>query len=697
MSKTNIFKNSILPLFFYAFASSYGAQLTVTTNTDSGSVSFRSVIEKAASADTILFNIPKKDTITLKQTITFTKSLVLLGKNKGTGNDIVVQVDTPGVSRYRVFLIGVPGNESYNETVYMKNFILRGGYVTDGTLHGGKGAVIHFCGNLEMDSCSITEGICESKEARGGGIYTYRGDLLLSNCTVADNVSRMVLTSESEINNNIVVGGGGVYSYEGDITVKNSTIIGNIASILDKSGKVYGNIEGGGIAAHTGTISLVNSRITQNWATFLCLTKSSHYVNVYVNGGGVYTNRGEIHVTECTIEHNSANAADSSDVAEGATLNASGGGLYNYQGKSVVSNSTVIGNSTGISDVLGKTHASANGAGIYNYSGFLSLTNSTVIKNTAFSVTYPSSMRGFQSNNISGGAIYSYEGIVNIAYCTIIDNSVEEYTPFHNNVHGGGIWIYKAPCSILNTILLGNSLKSAKESLPSDFYAIEKDSAAAVNSIISSDTNLISNNCFKNITMKQVFGSDIPSLDNNGGKTFTISLQTKNSKAANTGIKAAFANPALLPFGNKSSSVKLAYFDGTVWRSVRGGSPLTGSSITKEISTDQRGKTRANPPCIGAFEFVSEDQVNTLRTDISNNSMIHELYLTNNKIYLTLGGITDARIEFFNLNGIKLYVKMLHNITEHSTISLPAIAKGPVICRVTSPSVSISKKFILTH
>jgi len=187
----------------------------------------------------------------------------------------------------------------------------------------------------------------------GGGIRNERGELLLSNLTVAGNEAN----SGGGISNNST-SNSGIF---GTVTITESRIINNKATLF----------EGGGIQNLNGRMVILNTEISGNSA--LMSIENTGF------GGGIY-NSSLLELIDVTVANNSSST--------------SGGGIANFPGgsgisgnvKLFISRSAITGNvvSNGVTDALG--------GGIFNGGGefasvpaLLTLVNSTVSGNEALS------------------------------------------------------------------------------------------------------------------------------------------------------------------------------------------------------------------------------------------------------------------------------------------------------------------------
>ena len=249
-----------------------GSSFTVTNNADAGAGSLRQAISDLCSGGTISF---QNDT-----TITLTSGELLLDKDMtidGGSHTIVVDGNTAS----RVFHIS-------SARVSLKHLTIQNGKTDYGA------GIYSYLGNLTVTDSTISGNTATN--GSGGGIYNQAGTLTITNSTISGNTAFQGF-------------GGGIISYYNELTITSSTISGNS---VDWSG--------GGIANFS----------------FLTLTNSTVSGNTAVSGpggGGIFNNRTLL-ATNSTIAGNTA-----SDY---------GGGIYGYtSGQDYLYNTILAGNTGG--------------------------------------------------------------------------------------------------------------------------------------------------------------------------------------------------------------------------------------------------------------------------------------------------------------------------------------------------------------
>ena len=99
------------------------ANQVVTSNANSGAGTLRQAISDIGDGETITFNITGSDIVTIASELSISaKGMTINGYNNATGNDITVQVTTPGTSTWRVFNISATG-----KTINISNMTIKGG------------------------------------------------------------------------------------------------------------------------------------------------------------------------------------------------------------------------------------------------------------------------------------------------------------------------------------------------------------------------------------------------------------------------------------------------------------------------------------------------------------------------------------------------------------------------------------------
>ena len=224
-----------------------------------------------------------------------------------------------------------------------------------------------------------------------------------------------------------------------------------------------------------------------------------------------------------------------------------GGGMYNNGGKPKITNCTFSGN-----EAVGATSAGGYGGGMYNNNSSPTVTNCTFSNNRAAATDGATGAVTGNSGNSGtggtdgtgyGGGMYNYQG----------SNPTETNCTFSGNTatRGGGMDNSDSSPTVTNCIFWGNTLTG------------------------SGSANEISGGTATNFTYCVI---------KDGDSTYNVA-----------GTNNVFEDPKLASLANNGGPTQtIAIMDGS--SAIGTGTPVDG------ITTDQRGKVRNNPPCIGAFE-----------------------------------------------------------------------------------------------
>jgi hypothetical protein len=305
------------------------------------------------------------------------------------------------------------GTTTVNDCTFLGNAALSGGAiynsgtlnVNDGSMTGntatGNGGAIANSGMLDVNGGILTEntalvggGIANTinatakisttvsdnfaigqRNASGGGLYNYGGNMTVLDATVENN-------SSSDIGGGITNDGGGT------LTVEGSTLTGNQATTID-----------GGAIWNNGTLSVTASTLAGNSAG--------------ASGGAVYDNGGQVTLTGSAVSSNSA-------INGGAMLVAA------------QASATVDGNSQ-----LTGNRASNDGGALYNAAGgTLTVNSSTLSDNVATQggaienlqnlTMAGSTFTGNKATAADGGAVWSSSSLV-ASDCTFTNNAAAGY------------------------------------------------------------------------------------------------------------------------------------------------------------------------------------------------------------------------------------------------------------------------------
>jgi CSLREA domain-containing protein len=330
----------------------------------------------------------------------------------------------------------------------------------------------------------------------------------------------------------LTVAGNGApeFGSPGSFRVFNVTTSGTVTFsgiTIANGGLVRTSENGGGIQnANGGTVNVTNCTLTNNYSG------EGDGTNFPFGGGAIYNN-GTLNVTGSTLRRNVAAFADLRGYGGGAILN-NAGTLTIAQTTFEDNHTSRIGgailNVDGTLTVTGSTfhhNGASGGAGAIYNQGVASVTNSTFVGNIAYSLkisapaeVYP---QGF------GGAIANVSNsTLNLSNCTITASFAES----GGGVNGGGI------VNVKSTIIAGNYAGKFFGAAP-DVYG----------PFVSKGFNLIGKKdgstgftaaTDKKGTIKAPLDAKLGPLQNNGGPTQTVALQT-GSPAIDKGTSASLS------------------------------------------------------------------------------------------------------------------------------------------------------------
>lgn len=263
----NFMQKSFLGILLLMTGTGMSAQNTryVTTTADSGEGSLRQLVADAAPDDSIV--IPSEYIITLNSQIVFNNNLKLNGQNA------VVQVAEPGVSKYKIFVVGSTASTATTAvSLDLYNLKLIGGNVTgshntaSNILNCGAGITLCRYGKLKAENVTV-------ENAKGN----YCGAVFVENATCKAEFLRCAF-----IANEGTTANGGAVTLKGDCVVDQCLFENNIAK---------GN--GSGIAAY-GKTEITNTTFRGNQAAG--------------NSGGVVVNyaqaNGDVNISSCLFDSN---------------------------------------------------------------------------------------------------------------------------------------------------------------------------------------------------------------------------------------------------------------------------------------------------------------------------------------------------------------------------------------------------------
>jgi hypothetical protein len=367
--------------------------------------------------------------------------------------------------------------------------------------------------SVPFDPC----GGCPVAWARGGGIDT-SGNLTLANTTVSDN---LVGSAADPATTARFADGGGVFSGRGDMTISNSQISGNQVAIsphgvIADAGGIAFSVDTNGSPVAGGSFTMSNSSVTGNHATV-----TSDFGFGLVPSGGVHLKGGtqSVSVTNSTISDNVATITGSSgftgadtggfradvcppapctlanDTISGNSVHASTSSGF-VEGRSgagefggTITNLHITGNSVDVTNADGDATA-IGGASVFD-SG--TITNS-LISNNHVHATAP-----LGSVDVDGGAIIVF-GATTLRNSTVNGTTVDA-SGARGSAFGGGVFDGPnangppgGPLVLQNSNLTGNLLNGGTGiSLHGGGLYIESNPLTLTNSLLA---NNLPDQCF---------------------------------------------------------------------------------------------------------------------------------------------------------------------------------------------------------
>jgi hypothetical protein len=553
----------------------------VTTLADNGVGSLRQTIAGAASGDTIQFasGLSGGTIVLTSGELVIGQSLTITGL--GAGN-----LSISGNSASTIFSV------SAATTVAISGLT-----ITNGNAGIGEGGGIYNDGALTLTNCTLSAdnalisvatslGFTGGDAGDGGGIFNdAAGTLIMSGISITssradvggaiyNNGGHVTMTNSMLFNSNAEQGAGLLNTAGGIVNISGSTITQNDA--LEEAG--------GGICNENSTLTITGSMVSSNTATTYgggianmaggTLTVSSTILQANTAdqyGGGIFNFTGAV----VTINNGSTITSDKAD-------GLFGGGLFDFEGTANVASSTFSGNTSifvggGIADFAGTINLtgstfSNNGNFTDQAGGALYIFSDTVTINTSTFSSNEAQLGGaiYQDNNsslvvsnstlqnnvaegdgggafivstaffsnctISGNQAEDGGGLISVGAITVADSTIAGNIA---SVSGGGIDIQANDTATLyNTIVATNTLSN---------HTTQSDIAGTLDHILSAGQTKSSDDLIgtggsgglSNGVRRNIVGAnpDLGALQNNGGLTNTMALQT-GSPAINAGSNA---------------------------------------------------------------------------------------------------------------------------------------------------------------
>jgi hypothetical protein len=483
-------------------------------------------------------------------------------------------------------------------------------------------------------------------------------DLTISGINMATG-RRIILNHNYPPNNNHLVNVTG-----GNAAIRDAILWGSwINSDISRGGVVYvkgvttrlllNNVEvtygmasagGGGIFNDSGDVTIVNCNVFENYSNG--------------GGGGICNSFGKMTIENSIISNN--------DVHSGSYYDghSCGGGIFN-QGSLAVSGSTISNNTCDARNYAysGDILEYAYGGGLYNTQGVASLINCTICNNTSLASCPYSHCSAF----CDGGGVYNDDyGLCFLTYCTVAGN-----TP------GGVGTDYSASVCLLNNLVVKNSRYdiSNSDTYYDNFYG-EFNMATVIpdSGIAAFDRKL---------TLKAILGKD--SITAIGGPVPFIPLY-KNAAAIGSGIRCGYYLFDTVLVGPQNGFVltarKPVCFREDSWLDLLTNFPAPAGVSVVEITADQRGVRRANPPCLGAFEYDSSVQSIMRVLPKTPDARVKFLSLRGDRLTLTSAAAARVELTLFDARG-RMAIRFASNIRKgFQEVGLPCqVVKGVYILK----------------
>jgi hypothetical protein len=368
-----------------------------------------------------------------------------------------------------------------NATANVDLLIDGAGFTVDGQGNSGV-RPFEIAANTAVEMRNLT--ITGSKPAtgnHGGGIRNNGGDLTLTTVTLTNN-------------NNPTIFGGGLYNDGGTVTFQNNSVISNNQG---ESGAGIYNTNG-------GTLNVYNSIISGN-------------ATPYGFGAGIYNASGTLDVRDSTFSGNDGSsggaAIENDDVASIGNSQFTGVDTVNAtpivsEGKMVIRNSTISGYNNP------------------NQDGAVVATDLTIINTT------------ISNNNMGvGGGIISFgSDTINVINSTISGNT--------SSINEAGIHMFGGIANIINSTIAGNSRgidvfdNSGVVNVSNSLIVNSIGVNCSINGTLNvNGTNYADDDTCSGLTNDSAAGTNLGSLQNNGGSTETHALLAGNP-AINAGVNA---------------------------------------------------------------------------------------------------------------------------------------------------------------
>ncbi len=438
---------------------------------------------------------------------------------------------------------------------------------------------------------------------------TYSGD---GNRDIDFGGKSLTVTSQHGAASTIIDCGGSSSAYHRGFYLHSSETNAVIRGLTVKNGYTIftsddsDSGDGGGICVINSSVAIQNCVFTNNTAS---------------DGGGVFSidgNVGTITLADCTVSNNTAGLGggiiDISSNGGAITLtncdvignnSQTAGGVYNYN---QISNSSSVIKLTGCTITGNTAH---NIGGVYNSNdnsdaadvgGTIILTNCMITGNTA--QVGVGGVENSNGNSVGIGATnFNNSDTISLIGCTISGNTAHDIGGISNlnSTIVGGSFVYHAAIRLTNCTITGNTATNLVGGV-----ANQNDNS---NNVLDGMITLA--NCTVTDNTAQQGGG--VSITNTNGSTIILTNDivygdTGGEVYSNGGYIAAasFSDIQGRYVGTGNINADPLFVNAPSDLHLRAGSPCLGAGTsTGAPTTDKDGKTRPNPPSIGAYEMAT--------------------------------------------------------------------------------------------
>ena len=488
-------------------------------------------------------------------------------------------------------------------------------------------------------------------ETYGGGIYTYKTDIMNASSTdvmyisgntasndgggiYVDGGTSIALASTNISDNSAVNGGALAISASSgnnlSISLGNSTISGNHVTNL-----------GGAIYLPKGTLTIANPTISSNYATTggaiyigggsITTTGTATVENNYAtgNGGAFYVNGGSVEMENLTITGNGKNGSTVSSTNGGAIYVTGTGAGFLATGTAKIESNAATENGGAIfvdggdgvnlnaCELISNT-AGQNGGALYVSGANVTFAQNSIISNSA----------------ATGGAVFVRGGLLKTTGTATVENN-------YATTNGGAFYVVNGQVEMANPTITGNGKDASQEIVTANGGAIfvlcnaneeGGDSAgftATGTTVISSNASTVSGGaiCVKNADVRIAENTITSNYSNAGGAVYLVggslitteSALVQNNYSATTGGafyvqngSVQMHNPTITGNGKNGNTVSTSN-GGAIYVIGDGASAGFTATGTSVISSN------ASKTCGGAL-YVKNGGISFAKNTISSNS-----------------------------------------------------------------------------